>query len=57
MLKGRLPNGKLAYVPAVLFLVVAFTRPERRVVWLIIALIFFMVALRKSRAAPDTPAP
>ena len=57
MLKGRLLNGKLAFVPAVLFLVIAFTRPERRVVWLIIALIFFMVALRKSRAAPDTPAP
>lgn len=57
MLKGRLLNGKLAFVPAVLFLVIAFTRPERRVVWLIIALVFFMVALRKSRAAPDTPAP
>ena len=57
MLQGRLPNRKLAYVPAVLFLVVAFTRPERRVVWLFIALIFFLVALRKSRAAPKTPAP
>lgn len=53
-MKSRFLNGRLAFVPAVLFLVLAYARPERRMVWAIIALVFFVIALRKSRAARAT---
>ena len=50
-MKSRLLSGRLAFVPAVLFLVLAYARPERRLVWALIALVFFVVALRKSKPA------
>ena len=49
-MKFRFLNGKLAFVPAALFLILAYARPERRMVWATIALVFFVIAMRKSRA-------
>ncbi len=49
-------SRRIAFEPAALFLVLAVARPERRVVWAIIALALFIIALRKSRAAPTTEA-
>ncbi len=47
-------NGRLAFIPAVLFLVLAYSRPERRLVWACIALVFFIIALRRSRTDRTT---
>ena len=49
-MKFRKLSARLAFVPAVLFLVLAFARPERRAVWALIGLVFLVIALRKSKA-------
>ena len=52
--KQRL-RARVATSLGFLFIIIAISRPASRTVWFMIALVFFVVGIRRRRKSPDDP--